>query len=74
MTGKLGRAWFIAWGGALHWCMGGDVGDVLVGGGKCMFVLPEFVGLDLILRECLEGDGEEVFGVVSGCEVEYFMF
>ena len=39
-----------------------------------MCVLPGLVRLDLSLGEGLDGDGEEVNGVVSGCEMKYFVF
>ena len=51
--------------GTVH---GGGGGDVWWGWKKCMCVLPGFVWLDLGLVEGLDGDGEEVNGVVSGCE------
>ena len=35
------------------------------GGEKCMCVLPGLVRLDFGLGEGLDGDGEEVIGVVS---------
>ena len=52
-------------------CMGGagDVDDVWWGWEKCMCVLPGVVGLDLSLGYGLDGDGEGVIGVVSGCEM-----
>ena len=34
-----------------------------------MCLLPGLVRLDLGLREGLDGDDEEVIGVVSGCEI-----
>ena len=38
--------------------------------GKCMGVLPALVRLDLVIGGGLVGDGEEVFGAVSGCEMK----
>ena len=34
-----------------------------------MCVLPGLMGFDLGLGEGLDGDGEEVIGVVSGCKI-----
>ena len=54
--------------GSVHgWCMGVWLGDVLWGLGKCMCILPLLVRLDLGIGGGLDGDGEEVVGVVS-CE------
>ena len=50
-------------------CMGGD--GVWWGGEECMWVLPGLLMLDLGLGEGLDGDGEEVIGVVSGCEMHH---
>ena len=36
---------------------------------KCMCILPGLVRMDLGLGEGLDGDDEEVIGVVSGCEI-----
>ena len=56
----------------MAWCMvawvGGDGGvldDVVWGWSKCMCVLPGLVRLDLGVGGGLDGDGEEVVGVVS---------
>ena len=40
MTGQLGRAWVVHGVGAWHVHGGGDVGDDVVGWGKCMCILP----------------------------------
>ena len=37
-----------------------------------MCILPGLVRLDLGLGAGLDGDGEEVVGVVSGCEMENY--
>ena len=47
--------------------MGGD--GVWWGGEECMWVLPGLLMLDLGLGEGVDGNGEGVIGVVSGCEM-----
>ena len=44
---------------------GGDVDDVVWGWENCMCILPGLVRLDLGVGVGLDGDGEEVVGVVS---------
>ena len=41
----------------------------MVGVGKCMGILPGLVRLDLRIGGGLDGGGEELIGVVSGCGV-----
>ena len=41
-----------------------------VGGINVVVILPGLVRLDLGIGGGLVGDGEEVIGVVSGCEIE----
>ena len=62
LTGKLGRAWVGAWGGAwvVHGWWGWDT---------FMCLLPGLVRLDFSIGGCLDGDHEEVDGVVS-CGME----
>ena len=48
---------------------GGDVDDVWWGWKKSLGRLCGLVRLDLGYGEGLDGDGEEVIGVVLGCEI-----
>ena len=66
-TGKLGRAWVGAWHGA--WVVVVVMWVDVVGVQKCLYLLPGLVRLDLIIGGGLDGDWEEVIGVVSGCEM-----
>ena len=65
-------------GPCMAWCLGAWFGDVLMmcggGGGreKQMGLLPGLVRLDLIIGGGPDGVGEEVIGVVSGCEMGNF--
>ena len=61
-TGKLGRAWHGAW---VFGC--DDVDDDLVGVGK-LHGYTTWIGEDG-LGEGQDGDGVEVIGEVSGCEI-----
>ena len=77
LMGKLDCAWVFACVGAwVHGCMGGGgggggdgVGDVWWRWEKCMCIIPGLLRLDLSIGGGLDGDGEEVVGVVS-CELE----
>ena len=63
----MGGAWVHGGWWLVMWC-GDD--DVSWGWEKCMCTLPGLVGLDLGLGKGLDGDGGEVIGVVSRCEME----
>ena len=39
---------------------------------KCMCILPGLVRLDLGIGEGLDGGGDQVIRVVSGCEIQEF--
>ena len=57
--------------GSLHeWCMGGG-GEVMMWWEweNCMCVLPGLLRFGLSIGGGLDGVGEEVIGVVSGCEI-----